>query len=247
MIKLKTVFIISLILFSSWGHAITTNRTVPLVRIDTIRYQFKLLDYRLYLDKDRVFEGQLLKDLIPGKEYNFTVLDENNRLVFQQTVSFSPSRKYHLTASEPWSRTIYPRISILGGNMLSGGADYFVSRYTWLGAGLGTSLWYRRDYDAAFVLFNPYLEYGSYYIGDRSEDFRMGLGGRLQTHMVLPYTNWALVSTGGNTSQEVPSSTSSSLEIFMTVEYRIWTAELALRLDLSRPQFQLLPRLGIKF
>lgn len=221
--------------------------TSPRVLVLPVRYAQKLLEYEYYLDGRSVQLGQSLTNLKAGMMYRYTVLDEEGRLVYSNELSFSEGKSYKLYSSETWEHLWYPRIQVLGGSMLGGGADYFLSRYSWLGGGSSFSFWYRRDYNAAFLVINPYLEYGTYYVGDRMAPFRLGMGGRVQAHFVLPYTNWVQVVGTGDEEITDSNPSSLSLDIFLSLEYRIWTASLALRLDFFRPDFQLLPALGIKF
>ncbi len=246
----KTILAAGLILFLSVplsGLGTVASNQNPRVIISKIGYDYKLLDYRLFFNGERVFMGQEINDLTPGQEYEFKVLDETNRLVHIEQGRISTSARQYMTASEPWSRYWCPRVSIMGGSWFSGGLDYFINRYTWFGAGMGASWWYRIDVASSFFLLNPYLEYGSYYIGDRTSSLRIGLGARINFHLGFPAQAWTDLARLQDPEAAGSEPSSLSVELFSTTEYDIWTLGVAIRMDLGHPRFQLLPTIGMKF
>ncbi|OHD56634.1 MAG: hypothetical protein A2Y33_01170 [Spirochaetes bacterium GWF1_51_8] len=234
--------------------ALSTNQNESCFSIyfKQVRFKYNLLDYIYIVNGIEVKPERMYSNIVICGSNYAVVTDEFGRLILATNFNPAVNSSTLIYPQEKWIGNWHPRFHIGGGNWLTGGIDFSLSRYGWVGAGLGCSYWSDDALGGSFSIFSLSVEAGYYFVGDPSQDFRMGLGGMLSVHLVEPYAKWVdlingFYSTGGTASSNEYKNYGVTLEGFTTIEYDRFFVRLNIRFDFVHPAFLFLPSVGMKF
>jgi hypothetical protein len=244
------IFIITAVCAGLLSAEAGTNETGFI--FNEMRFKYNLMEYTYLLNGKEIKPGVIGKNYYSDTTNSAVVYDEFGRLVFATNFPALTGGIVKISPVEPWIGNWHPRFHIGGGNWLTLGIDYNINRYIWVGGGFGYSYWSDDKLGGSFSILSFSAEGGYYFIGDPSEEFRVGLGGMFAVHLVEPYAEWTKLIDGFYRPGQTVSSNEYrnygvTLEGLLTMEYDRFFVRLNIRFDFAHPAFLFLPSAGMKF
>lgn len=185
------------------------------VRIQPLANPDRLKTYRTLLDQTEIVPGALLTNVSAGRSHKIEVFDQKTNLIYQEEFYLHDGENREFSPSEKSTGLFHFKAFSLDHNMLSLGADLFLWRYFWIGAGVGGSV-YLPDSSTNLVFFvSPSVELGYYFWGDHAYDLRIGAGliGKLNLYL----NDAAVQSIAGDVQNYSPN-----LGVFIQAEWWIF-------------------------
>jgi hypothetical protein len=223
----RVVYDVTKIFGAKETFAVTYFATGSII-VDPVQYASRGDVFAYSIDGKPVYENEFISNMNALTNHNIRVTDQRTNLVYESPFNVLDGETIHVTPAEKWGGPFHLLV-YAGGTGYGGlGLDFFPSRYLWVEAGSGVSL-YDSDYD-----ISPYIGLGYYFYGDMSTDMRFGAGLTGSYYMYMP---------PGAFSRDY----SYSAGVFAVAEWRFISLKAGVSYDFLAASGQIFPVVSIGF
>jgi hypothetical protein len=142
--------------------------------VSKIKHKDRWKKYNLYIDDKPVKENFTISN-IPVGIHRFVLKEGDTKELQRVDFELFDGKPHRIEPEVKAPFFVHTEIYTLDFNMGNVALDFFITRYLWLGAGVGFS-WFTKENVADFYIINPFVFAGYYLWGDMFYDFRVGIG-----------------------------------------------------------------------
>lgn len=202
--------------------------------------------YTYIFDGKPINPGSRITNLQALKPHSLVVSNDSQELICFTNFQIADQATVSITPEDRFPGAFHMKAFVLGSTFGGLSAEYFLTRYLYLSAGVGFSAYTSQVMQKTLFNIPIFVESGYYIYGDLSREWRAGVGAQTSITLYLPPDSFEALDPDALTGKN-NRNYSFSAGGFIFGEWNFITLKTALLLDIGNGSVFFSPSVGVRF